>query len=57
MRVIGWDVGGAHLKAALWEAGELRQVMQLACPLWQGIDRLRDALDQATAWRTGTPPR
>ena len=49
MRVIGWDVGGAHLKAALWEAGELRQVMQLACPLWQGIDRLRDALDQATA--------
>ncbi len=47
MRVIGWDVGGAHLKAALWNAGELRHVVQLACPLWQGLDRLREALGEA----------
>ena len=49
MRVIGWDVGGAHLKAALWDSGELRQVVQLACPLWQGLDRLREALAEAMA--------
>ncbi|MGI3775988.1 MAG: hydantoinase/oxoprolinase family protein [Janthinobacterium lividum] len=48
-RVIGWDVGGAHLKAALWEAGTLRQVVQLPCPLWQGVDRLREALAEASA--------
>ena len=47
MRVIGWDVGGAHLKAALWDAGELRDVVQLACPLWLGMDRLREALGEA----------
>ena len=49
MRVIGWDVGGAHLKAALWEAGEVREAVQLACPLWQGVDRLRAALGEALA--------
>ncbi len=48
-RVIGWDVGGAHLKAALWDSGALRQVVQLPCPLWQGVDRLRDALAEACA--------
>jgi (4-(4-[2-(gamma-L-glutamylamino)ethyl]phenoxymethyl)furan-2-yl)methanamine synthase len=48
--VIGWDVGGAHLKAArLDPAGRVAQVVQLACPLWQGLPRLRDALDQALA--------
>ena len=47
MRVIGWDVGGAHLKAALWDAGEVREVVQLACPLWLGVDRLRAALGEA----------
>jgi probable H4MPT-linked C1 transfer pathway protein len=49
MRVIGWDVGGAHLKAALWEAGEVREAVQLACPLWLGVDRLRAALGEALA--------
>ena len=49
MRVIGWDVGGAHLKAALWQDGEVRQAVQLACPLWQGMDRLREALGEAAA--------
>ncbi len=56
MRVIGWDVGGAHLKAALWQAGEVRQVVQLACPLWQGMDRLREALAEA-AGRLGPAER
>jgi probable H4MPT-linked C1 transfer pathway protein len=45
--VIGWDVGGAHLKAARVEAGVVASAVELACPLWQGLDRLADALDEA----------
>ncbi len=48
--VIGWDLGGAHLKAAAVArtAGELTvmDVVQLPCPLWQGLDRLAAAVDQ-----------
>ena len=44
----GWDLGGAHLKVALADAqGNLLEVAQLPCPLWQGLDRLDAALDQA----------
>lgn len=46
-RVIGWDLGGAHLKAALADGGALTGVLQLPCPLWQGLDRLEAALEQA----------
>jgi (4-(4-[2-(gamma-L-glutamylamino)ethyl]phenoxymethyl)furan-2-yl)methanamine synthase len=46
--IIGWDVGGAHLKAALVEDGRLAKVVQLPCELWRGMDRLEIALDQAT---------
>ncbi len=45
--VIGWDVGGAHLKACLLEGGQVRDVAQWACPLWQGMDPLDRALDLA----------
>lgn len=41
---IGWDVGGAHLKAARVEGNRVLAVAQVACPLWQGIDRLREAV-------------
>jgi probable H4MPT-linked C1 transfer pathway protein len=48
--IIGWDVGGAHLKAARVDGGgTLQRVLQLPCPLWQGMDRLQAALDQALA--------
>lgn len=44
-RVVGWDLGGAHLKAAIMEAdGSFSAVRQLACPLWLGLDRLREAV-------------
>ncbi|HET9699923.1 MAG TPA: hydantoinase/oxoprolinase family protein [Burkholderiales bacterium] len=46
-RTIGWDLGGAHLKAALAEGGTLMQVLQLPCPLWQGLDRLDAAIGAA----------
>ncbi len=46
--VVGWDVGGAHLKAArLDETGAIERVIQLPCPLWQGLDRLEEAVAQA----------
>ncbi|HXG44196.1 MAG TPA: hydantoinase/oxoprolinase family protein [Gemmatimonadales bacterium] len=48
--VVGWDVGGAHLKAArLGETGAIERVIQLPCPLWQGMERLEAALAEALA--------
>jgi len=48
MAVIGWDFGGAHLKAVKLDAsGVVERAVQLACPLWQGLDQLESALDQA----------
>lgn len=49
--IIGWDLGGAHLKAAVFGAdGRLQQVVQLATPLWRGLDSL-DAAVAALAER------
>lgn len=43
----GWDVGGAHLKAALLDAeGHVLRVLQLPCALWLGLDMLQNAIDQ-----------
>lgn len=42
---IGWDIGGAHLKAVLLdEQGELADFQQLACPLWLGLAQLEAAM-------------
>lgn len=47
LKTIGWDVGGAHLKAVLLdEAGRVMAVRQLACPLWQGLHHLQQAIDK-----------
>ncbi len=43
---VGWDIGGAHLKAALAEGGELTALFQISTPLWQGVDRLVGALEE-----------
>lgn len=48
--VIGWDIGGAHVKAARIEAGRVSDVMQWVCPLWQGMAHL-DAVFEAAAQR------
>ena len=42
--IIGWDVGGAHLKAALIIEGVVVQVEQHVCPLWKGTEYLEIAL-------------
>ena len=45
---IGWDVGGAHLKAAAVDAqGRVTAAVQLPCALWRGLDHLERALEQA----------
>lgn len=45
--VLGWDLGGAHVKAVLLDAsGVAVEAIQVACPLWQGMERLREAVDQ-----------
>ncbi|PPD19444.1 MAG: H4MPT-linked C1 transfer pathway protein [Methylomonas sp.] len=43
--VIGWDIGGAHVKVALVDDhGRVVRVLQTACPLWRGIEQLALAL-------------
>ena len=54
MTTIGWDIGGAHLKAARVErdaSGHPRivAVAQVPCQLWVGLDRLHTAIDEITA--------
>ena len=45
--VIGWDVGGAHLKAVYIDAaGKLISVSQVYCPLWRGLHELDGAINQ-----------
>jgi (4-(4-[2-(gamma-L-glutamylamino)ethyl]phenoxymethyl)furan-2-yl)methanamine synthase len=43
--VIGWDIGGAHLKAARVKDGRVEAVVQAATPLWLGLDSLESAFD------------
>src|SRR5579885_1354064 len=45
--VIGWDVGGAHLKAARAENGVITEAAQIACPLWLGTGELDRAFSEA----------
>jgi probable H4MPT-linked C1 transfer pathway protein len=47
--VIGWDIGGAHVKACLLRDGRVVDVAQWACPLWQGIEHLERVLRLACA--------
>ncbi|MDE3012141.1 MAG: ATP-grasp domain-containing protein, partial [Pseudomonadota bacterium] len=55
--VLGWDIGGAHLKvAALDRHGRLIDVVQLPCALWQGLDRLEPLLAELCG-RWGAPQR
>ena len=46
--VIGWDIGGAHVKACLTQRGEVIDVTQWPCPLWQGMEHLLRVLQTAS---------
>jgi probable H4MPT-linked C1 transfer pathway protein len=54
--VIGWDIGGVHLKAARAEHGRILDVVQVPSPLRFGLAKLADAFTQAKA-AIGTAPR
>jgi (4-(4-[2-(gamma-L-glutamylamino)ethyl]phenoxymethyl)furan-2-yl)methanamine synthase len=45
--IVGWDIGGAHVKASLLRHGEVIDAAQWPCPLWQGLDHLQQALAAA----------
>jgi (4-(4-[2-(gamma-L-glutamylamino)ethyl]phenoxymethyl)furan-2-yl)methanamine synthase len=43
--ILGWDIGGAHVKAALLnDLGEVELVIQQPCPLWKGLPYLHQAI-------------
>lgn len=47
--VIGWDIGGAHLKAARAEDGRILEAVQVAAPLRFGLERLKQSFAEARA--------
>jgi len=48
--ISGWDIGGAHVKVARCnQNGQLMQVIQVACPLWLGIEQLEQAIESIFA--------
>lgn len=51
--VVGYDVGGAHLKVARIEDRRPVAVRQILCPLWQGMDKLDAALAEARPLAAG----
>jgi probable H4MPT-linked C1 transfer pathway protein len=54
--VVGWDLGGAHLKAArVSGSGRVDRVVQRPCPLWQGMTHFFSALDEVLE-ATGRAP-
>src|SRR5262249_6387300 len=53
---IGWDIGGAHLKAARAENGRVLDAVQTASPLRHGLERLADAFGEAKT-AIGSAPR
>ncbi len=47
--ILGWDIGGAHLKVAAVRGARVVGVLCLPCPLWQGVGELDRALAKAIA--------
>jgi probable H4MPT-linked C1 transfer pathway protein len=55
---LGWDLGGAHLKAVLMQDdGRVLQVFQKPCPLWRGIGFLEQAVAEVMASLEAIPGR
>lgn len=43
--IVGWDIGGAHLKAVLLDdKSEIIDMLQLPCQLWRGLNQLEAAI-------------
>ncbi len=43
--VVGWDVGGAHVKVANMQGDTISNVFQLSCPLWKGLQELTHCIE------------
>ena len=43
---IGWDIGGAHVKAVAFAGDRVLNVRQKPCPLWQGLHHFHGAVDE-----------
>lgn len=57
-QTLGWDLGGAHLKAALLDAnGRALRVFQQPCPLWRGLDHLQIAVSTVMSALEAPPQR
>jgi probable H4MPT-linked C1 transfer pathway protein len=54
--IVGWDIGGVHLKAVRAEDGRIVEALQLPSPLRHGLDALNAAFADARA-RMGTVDR
>ena len=53
VNIMGWDIGGAHLKAAIIQpSSDIFAVYQRPCQLWKGIDKLHDAVQAIMAEST-----
>lgn len=54
--VIGWDIGGAHVKAVMLdEQGQVVRVLQLPCALWKGLPLLEEVIQQVLRrWQIGS---
>jgi probable H4MPT-linked C1 transfer pathway protein len=56
--IIGWDIGGAHVKAAVINpAGKIIAVYQQPCPLWKGLDQLQNAATRIMHEASGSHAR
>lgn len=42
--IVGWDIGGAHLKAVELCNGKVQSVHLQPCPLWKGVEQLHWAM-------------
>ncbi len=51
--VIGWDLGGVHVKAALVRDGRVETVVQAPCPLWRGLPALDATFSGLPDWARG----
>ncbi|MCJ2035894.1 hydantoinase/oxoprolinase family protein [Methylobacterium sp. J-068] len=48
--VIGWDLGGVHVKAALVRGGRVEAVIQAPCRLWRGLPALDETVSALPEW-------
>ncbi len=47
---VGWDIGGAHLKAGLVMNGRVVAAAQVPCRLWRGVAALDEAIVALPDW-------